>query len=194
MVASQNPDKIQEVEDVLAAIPNTFEVVRGLEWPEVDEPYETLTENALHKAQAVVAATGIAALADDTGLEVAALGGRPGVHTARYAGPDAVYADNVAKLLMDMDGVEDRRATFRTVVALARLDGSHALAEGILQGRIAFSPRGSGGFGYDPVFEVAEYDYRTLAEVPEGVKNRISHRARALRALVEALTEVEPGL
>ena len=187
MVASKNPDKIREVEEVLAMLPNGFEVVRGLDWPDVEEPYETLEENALHKARSVVEATGVSALADDTGLEVAALGGAPGVHTARFAGPDATYADNVAKLLSDLDGLEDRRATFRTAVALVRPDGSSTLAEGILEGRIALSRRGEGGFGYDPIFEVAEFDNQTLAEIPEGAKNKISHRARALAALAEAL-------
>ena len=187
MVASKNPDKIREVEEVLAMLSNGFEVVRGLDWPDVEEPYETLEENALHKARSVVEATGVSALADDTGLEVAALGGAPGVHTARFAGPNATYADNVAKLLSDLDGFEDRRATFRTAVALVRPDGSHTLAEGILEGRIALSRRGVGGFGYDPIFEVAEFDNQTLAEIPEGAKNKISHRARALAALAEAL-------
>ncbi|MDH3426506.1 MAG: non-canonical purine NTP pyrophosphatase, partial [Acidimicrobiia bacterium] len=118
MVASQNPDKVAEVEEVLAGLANHIDIVRGLAWPEVEETEPTLEGNALLKARAVVAATGIAALSDDTGLEVAALGGEPGVHTARYAGPDASYAENIAKVLAELEGVADRSARFRTVVAL----------------------------------------------------------------------------
>ena len=105
--------------------------------------------------------------------------------TARYSGPDATYASNVAKLLTDLEGVADRAARFRTVVALVDADGAELVVEGVLDGRIAESPRGDGGFGYDPVFEV---DGRTLAEIPAAEKNQISHRARALHALAAALT------
>lgn len=187
MVASKNPDKVREVEAVLEALTDPVEVVRGLEWPDIEEPFDTLEENALHKARSVLDATGVAALADDTGLEVEALGGAPGVRTARFAGPDASYADNVARLLEELRGIEQRAATFRTVVAVAWPDGRHVSAEGSLTGRIALAPRGSYGFGYDPVFEVAERGYLTLAEIPEDEKNRISHRARALRAVADAL-------
>ncbi len=187
MVASKNVDKIREVEAVLATLADPFEVVRGLEWPEIDEPYETLVENAVHKAKAVLRHTGVAAVADDTGLEVAALGGAPGVRTARFAGPDATYDDNVAKLLAELDGVVDRAASFRTAVALAYPGGAVTVAEGVLEGRIAGERRGSFGFGYDPVFEVEEYGFQTLAEIPEPEKNRISHRARALLALARQL-------
>jgi XTP/dITP diphosphohydrolase len=153
----------------------------------VDEPYGTLRENAVHKARAVVTFTGLTALADDTGLEVEALGGAPGVYTARYAGPGATYADNVAKLLSELDGIDERSARFRTVVALVGTDGTTVTAEGALDGRIAQAPRGAHGFGYDPVFEVAERGDRTLAELPEDEKNQISHRARALHRLAELL-------
>lgn len=189
MVATKNPDKLREVSEVLASIPGRFEVVTGLDWPDIDEPYETLEENAIHKATSVMEATGIGALADDTGLSVAALGGRPGVHSARYSGPDATYAANVVKLLHELEGVEDRRATFRTVIALVRPDGPPIVVEGVLEGRIGYAPRGTGGFGYDPVFEVAEFDYMALAEIPSEDKNRISHRARALLALAEELKD-----
>lgn len=160
------------------------EIVRGLEWPDVPETEPTLEGNALLKARAVVEATGLAAVADDTGLEVAALGGDPGVHTARFAGPDATYADNVVKLLADLADRVDRRARFRTAVALVDPDGSTITAEGMIDGVITHAPRGSGGFGYDPVFEV---DGLTLAEMGSEAKHRISHRARALRALARAL-------
>ncbi len=184
VVASKNPDKIAEIEAVLAMLPAPVEVLRGLTWPEVEETEATLSGNALLKARAVRHATGEAALADDTGLEVAALGGAPGVHTARYAGPAATYADNVAKLLEELGGVEDRRAEFRTAVALVSRDGDELVVEGSLSGRITDAPRGERGFGYDPVFEV---DGRTLAEMSDLEKNRVSHRARALRALARAL-------
>jgi XTP/dITP diphosphohydrolase len=184
VVASANPDKVAEVEAVLAGLPVPVEIVRGRTWPEVEETEDTLEANALLKARAVAAHTGLAALADDTGLEVAALGGAPGVHTARFAGPAASYADNVARLLRDLDGVADRSARFRTVVALVVPDDGEVTAEGVLEGSIATQRQGSGGFGYDPVFLV---DGRTLAELPAGEKNRISHRARALHSLAERL-------
>lgn len=185
VIASKNPDKIAEVEAVLVGAGAVGEIVRGLQWPDVDETGDTLDDNAILKAVAVCSATGLPALADDTGLEVAALGGLPGVNTARYAGPRASYGDNVAKLLEELAGIEDRRATFRTVMALAYPPGERLLlAEGRLDGRIAHERRGVGGFGYDPVFDV---DGRTLAEIGTAEKNRISHRARAIRALLESI-------
>lgn len=172
---------------MLSALADPFEVIRGMEWPEVEEPYDTLTGNALHKARTVRAITGLAALADDTGLEVAVLDGAPGVRTARFAGPDATYDDNVSKLLDVLDGVRERSAVFRTVVALVSPDGSETTAEGVLRGRIATGRRGNFGFGYDPVFEVEEFGFQTLAEIAEDEKNRISHRAKALHALARQL-------
>jgi len=182
VIASQNPDKVREVESVIAFVAPWVEIVRGLEWPEVEETEATLQGNALLKARAVVKATGIAALADDTGLEVRALGGAPGVRTARFAGPEATYQDNVSHLLKVLAGHDDRAATFRTAVAMVDEMGSVVTVEGRLEGRIAETPRGDGGFGYDPVFEV---DGRTLAEISEEEKNHMSHRARALRVLAE---------
>ena len=184
VVASKNPDKIREVTEILDELGMSTKVVQGLDWPDIDETGETLEENAVLKARAVAEATGLCALADDTGLEVVALGGDPGVWTARYAGEGATYADNVAKLLADLEGIEDRRARFVTVVALATPDGQVVTAEGVLEGRIAVAPRGSGGFGYDPIFEVAG---RTLAEMSPADKHAVSHRARALRALMREL-------
>ena len=168
-------------------------MVTGLEWPEIEEPYDSLEANAIHKARTVARYTGIAALADDTGLEVTALDGAPGVFTARFAGPDATYGDNVAKLLEDMEGEPERSARFRTAVALAYVDGSLVTAEGVLSGRIALERRGVHGFGYDPVFEVEEYGNQTLAEIPEDKKNEISHRARALQELARRLSEPTTG-
>ena len=183
-VASKNPDKIKEIEEVLASIGLADEIVRGLDWPDVEETGETLEENALIKARAVVEATGLPAIADDTGLEVEALGGEPGVHTARFAGPHATYDENVARVLEVMEGVSDRMARFRTVVALVFPDGVEVVSEGSVEGVITRSRRGSDGFGYDPVFEV---EGRTLAEMTAEEKNRLSHRARAIRGLGESL-------
>lgn len=184
VVASKNRDKIEEIEEVLGEVGLVGEIVRGLDWPEVRETGDTLEENALLKARAVTEAVGLPTIGDDTGLEVAALDGRPGVWTARYAGADATYDDNVQLLLSELDGVSDRRARFRTAVALVMPDGSELVVEGVLNGVIAGTPRGSGGFGYDPVFEV---EGRTLSEMGVTEKNTLSHRARALRALAEAL-------
>jgi len=180
VVATKNPDKVREVQAVLAAVAPEVDLVVGGEWPDVAEIGATLEENALIKARVVAAATGMPAVADDTGLEVDALGGAPGVHTARYAGPDGDYAANRAALLEALRGTADRRARFRTVVALVVPGEAEVLAEGVLEGRITTTERGSGGFGYDSIFDVAG---RTLAEMSEGEKNRISHRARALQAL-----------
>ena len=184
VVASQNPDKIAEIEAVLASAGVVDEIVRGLEWDEVVEDAPTLTGNALLKAQAVCAATGFAAIADDTGLEVDALGGAPGVWTARFSGPDATYETNVTALLAALEGVDDRSARFRTVIAVVLPDGVELSAEGALSGSIALERRGEGGFGYDPVFDV---DGRTLSEIGVAEKNRISHRALAINAMAEVL-------
>lgn len=174
---------------MLATLADEVEIVRGLAWPEVEETANTLEGNALVKARAVAEATGVTALADDTGLEVDALGGAPGLHTARYSGAEATYDNNVAKLLDEMVGVSHRSARFRTVVALVASTGEEVTAEGVLEGAIAVEPRGSGGFGYDPVFEVG--GGKTLAELGSEEKNRLSHRARALRALAARLATDE---
>jgi XTP/dITP diphosphohydrolase len=184
VIASKNPDKIAEIEAVLAGLDPPVVVIPGHVWDDVDETEETLEANALIKARAVAAATGHAAIADDTGLEVDALGGAPGVRTARYAGEAATYEDNVARLLSELEGVADRSATFRTAIALATPGGDSLVFEGSIEGRITNERRGEGGFGYDPVFEV---EGRTLAEMGSAHKNAISHRAKALRALADAL-------
>jgi XTP/dITP diphosphohydrolase len=184
VVASKNADKIAEVEAVLASIDPPIIVIPGHVWDDVEETEDTLAGNALLKARAVVTATGHAAIADDTGLEVDALGGAPGVTTARYAGEHATYDDNVDKMLRELEGVASRSARFRTAVALVTPDGEELVVEGVLAGVITTQRRGDGGFGYDPIFEV---DGQTLAEIPADVKNEISHRARALYALAQAL-------
>lgn len=189
VAASKNPDKIAEMESILAAAGVVGEMVRGLEWPDVIEDAPTLEGNALLKARRAAEATGLAAIADDTGLEVEALGGAPGVYTARFAGPDAAYEDNTAALLEALAETTERSARFRTVAAAVLPDGREIAAEGVLEGRITVRPRGSGGFGYDPVFEAAG---RTLAEMTPEEKNRISHRAEAVRALADALGALRP--
>jgi len=184
VIASKNPDKIAEIEEILSDTGLAGEIVTGLDWEDIDETGNTLEENALLKARAVSEATGLPVIADDTGLEVDALGGAPGVHTARFAGSGARYEDNVVKMLEVMQGVEDRSARFRSVVALLFPDGAEIVADGAIEGVIAHEARGTVGFGYDPIFEV---DGRTFGEMSAGEKNDLSHRARALRALVESL-------
>lgn len=184
VLATKNPDKRREMADVLAAVEAVGEIVDGLSWPDVNETGSTLEANALLKARAVAAATGLTAIADDTGLEVAALDGAPGIHTARFAGPEATYEDNVMALLEALAGVEGRSAVFRTAVAVVDPVGRELVVEGSLPGTITAAPRGAGGFGYDPVFEVAG---RTLAEMAPSEKHAISHRGRALAALATAL-------
>lgn len=184
VVASANPHKIAEVEEIWEELGLGSRIVRGLSWEEVEETGETLEENALIKARAVADVTGLPSLADDTGLEVDVLGGRPGVRSARYAGEGATYQENVALLLTEMAGRGDRSARFRTVAALVWPSGRFLVAEGVLEGRITTDARGEAGFGYDSVFEVGD---RTLAEITSAEKNRISHRSRALRALASLL-------
>ena len=190
VLGTKNLDKRVEMIAVLAAAVPGLEIVEDAGWPDVDETGATLEENALLKARAVVDATGLAAIADDTGLEVDALGGRPGVHTARFAGPNASYADNRARMLADLDGVVERAARFRTVVALVVPGEDDLTVEGVLEGAIATAERGTFGFGYDSIFEV---DGRTLAEISEVEKNRISHRAMALQALAAELAARTTG-
>lgn len=191
VLASANPDKAREIAALLSG--SGFDIVPRPEGvPEVEETGTTLEDNARLKAVALVEATGEAAVADDTGLEVEALDGAPGVYSARFSGEGATYADNVAKLLRELDGVpeERRRARFRTV-ALARFpDGREVLAEGVVDGVITAAPRGEGGFGYDPVFRPVEGDGRTYAELSLEEKNALSHRGRAFRALASRLEDM----
>ena len=159
--------------------------------PDVEETGATLEENARIKAVALADAIGLPAVADDTGLEVDALGGAPGVYSARYAGEDASYADNVAKLLRELDGVaaERRTARFATVAIARTPDGEELVTRGEVDGVIALSARGTGGFGYDPVFVPVEGDGRSFAEMAAEEKHAVSHRGRAFRSLARALTE-----
>ena len=189
VLATFNRDKLREMREVLAGSGLELEAlsdVPGATTP--PEVGETLLENARGKALAALALTGRPAIADDTGLEVDALDGRPGVHTARFAGPGATYAQNVQRLLAELSGVprERRTARFRTVMVACLPDGREIEAEGALKGVIAERPRGREGFGYDPVFELPALG-RTLAELPASEKNRLSHRARAAADLARRL-------
>jgi XTP/dITP diphosphohydrolase len=194
VVATANPDKAAEIRAVLLDAGLDVELVaRPDSLPDVEETGETLEDNARLKAVALCAATGLPAVADDTGLAVDALDGAPGVYSARYAGDDATYADNVHKLLSALDGVAapDRTARF-TTVALARWpDGRDVAAIGEVEGLIAGAPRGDGGFGYDPVFVPVEGDGRTFAEMTAAEKHQVSHRGRAFRTLADGLKIVE---
>jgi XTP/dITP diphosphohydrolase len=188
VLASANPDKAAEIITILSeAAPDLTILPRPGDLADVEETGETLLDNARLKAHAVATAAGLPAVADDTGLEVEALGGAPGVHTARYAGENATYAQNVAKLLGAIVGVTDRRARFRTVAVVAWPDGTEVVAEGMTDGRISDAPRGDAGFGYDPVFEPIDGGGRTFAELGPAAKHQLSHRGRAFRALAEAL-------
>jgi XTP/dITP diphosphohydrolase len=191
VLASANPDKVKEIVAVLSAALRVDLLPRPEAVPEVVEDADTLVGNARLKARALVAATGFAAVADDTGLEVEALGGEPGVYSARYAGESATYADNVAKLLRELAALDDhggaRRASFKTVALVAFPDGSEVWAEGVLPGTIAPEGRGTNGFGYDPVFVPEGGDGRTFAEMRAEEKDAVSHRGRAFRALAVEL-------
>jgi XTP/dITP diphosphohydrolase len=188
VLATANAHKAHEIRDVVAG--HGVELIpRPADVPEVDETAPTLEGNALLKAWALVRATGQAAIADDTGLFVDALDGRPGVRSARYAGEHASDDDNVARLLSELAGLAapQRGARFRTVIAVAYPSGEEFCVDGVLEGEITTTRRGEHGFGYDPVFEPRDTPGRTLAELTLAQKNEVSHRARALRALVELL-------
>jgi XTP/dITP diphosphohydrolase len=190
VLASANPDKSAEIAAILAA-DGVAVAPRPPEVPDVEETGATLVENARLKAEAIRVASGRPSVADDTGLEVDALGGAPGVYSARYAGEGASYADNVAKLLRELGGRtrSERGARFLTVALVSFPDGSELFAEGAVSGRIAAEARGSGGFGYDSVFIPDEGDGRTYAEMSAEEKNALSHRARAFHALATRLRD-----
>ncbi len=191
VLGTGNPGKVDELRALLSDV--AVEVIPGHtldDPPTVEEDAKTLTGNAKKKARAFRKATGLPALADDTGLEVAALDGDPGVHTARFAGPNCTPEDNKQRLLEVLDGVDDRRARFRTVVALIGRDGTVHTFEGVCEGTITTAPRGEGGFGYDPLFRPQDHD-QTFAEMPPEAKNEISHRRKALDAVRAFLADVD---
>jgi XTP/dITP diphosphohydrolase len=189
VLATANPHKTEEMRAILAPLGVDL-LDRPLDVPDVDETGDTLEENALLKARALVTASGRAAIADDTGLFVDALDGRPGVHSARFAGETASYDDNVTKLLAELEEVpEPRTARFVTVIAVAYPDGTAFSVERQLPGVITRARAGDQGFGYDPVFIPDETDGRTMAQLTAREKNDLSNRGRALRALFEELAQ-----
>lgn len=191
VLASANPDKVTEIAAVLSGALDVDLLPRPPGVPDVVEDGATLLDNARLKARALVVATRLPAVADDTGLEVDALGGDPGVYSARYAGEGATYADNVAKLLAELGALPGgggaRTARFRTVALAAFPDGTEVWAQGEVEGTVAAQPRGAGGFGYDPVFVPDGSGGRTFAEMSPDEKHAVSHRGRAFRALAAAL-------
>jgi len=191
VLATSNPGKLRELRALLA--PRNIEVLPqsdfGISSPE--ETGTTFTENALLKARHAANATGLPAIADDSGIEVDALDGRPGIYSARYAGPDATDEDNNRKLLEELRGIpHDRRtARYRCVLVVVRSasDTQPVICEGTWEGHIGLTPLGTGGFGYDPLFVLDEQG-GTAAQLPPEVKNRLSHRGQALRCLAASLT------
>ncbi|RNC84713.1 MAG: RdgB/HAM1 family non-canonical purine NTP pyrophosphatase [Balneola sp.] len=190
VLASRNKDKIEEMKSLLSKL--GIEVLSALDFPhlqDVDEDQPSLEGNALKKARYVFQETGFPALSDDTGLEVNALDGAPGVYSARYSGEDASYQDNVDKLLREMSPMENRTAQFRTVVAL--VDGEKEYTfEGVCKGKILTQEKGNKGFGYDPVFKPDGFE-NSFAEMEAVLKNEISHRWRAIQKFINYLSEFD---
>lgn len=185
--ATANPGKVAEIAGLL---PDGWTLLpRPNSVGDIVEDAGTLVGNGRLKARAILAATGKSAVADDTGLEVAALGGAPGVDTAIYAGVGCSDADNRRKLLGSLTGATDRSARFVTIVIVAWADGSETIVEGVCNGRIADAERGDRGFGFDPLFIPDDGDGRTFAQMTAEEKNAVSHRGRAFRALAKELAE-----
>jgi XTP/dITP diphosphohydrolase len=187
LVATRNRHKLRELREALPGV-ELEPLPAGVELP--PEEGHSFAGNALGKARAAQAATGRAAIADDSGIGAAALGGRPGVHSARYAGEGATDEQNLAKLLSELAGAEDRRVAYVCVIALVDENGSERVFEGRCEGTVSREPRGGGGFGYDPAFvpdDTGPDDTRTMAELAPAEKNAISHRGRAARALAAGL-------
>lgn len=189
-VASHNAHKLREIARICATWPVRWVTVETdpRPWPDVEETGDTYLENALLKARAVASALGVPAVADDSGIEVDALGGAPGPRSARYAGEDATDERNLHRLIGALKGVpaSGRTARYRCVAAVAMPDGTEVHAEETCEGTVTRAPRGAGGFGYDPVFVPAGWDL-TMAELTDEQKDRISHRGRAFRALAELM-------
>jgi len=187
VLASRNTHKIRELSEILAGL-DLEPLPNGVDLPPEDAP--DFRGNALIKARAARAATGMAAIGDDSGIEVAALGGRPGVRSARFAGEEATDEENLAKLLREVGPFADRRAAYVCVIAHVDEAGRELTFEGRCEGLLTDAPRGEGGFGYDPAFvpdDTGSGDERTMAELDPAEKHAISHRGRAARRLAEAL-------
>lgn len=192
LIASTNRGKIVEVRQILSMLPLELLTAEDVgPWPDIDETGDTYEENALLKGRAVSALKGMAALADDSGIEVDALGGAPGVRSARFAGPAATDEDNNALLIHRLHGVapQARTARYRCVAVLVGPDGEEVSGSGACEGRISLAPAGTGGFGYDPWF-IPEGETRTMAELTPQEKDAISHRGKALRALAAQLSHL----
>lgn len=187
LFASGNPNKIREVNEMLSDGWNVRSILDMGITEELPENQDTLEGNALEKARYIYEKTGQDCFSEDTGLEISALGGAPGVYTARYGGDSKDPEANIRKVLRELRGAADRKARFRTVIALI-LGGEEHLFEGIAPGEIRHEPSGSGGFGYDPVFQPEGYGI-TFAEMDPEAKNRISHRGQAVRKLVAFLKD-----
>lgn len=184
--ATNNNNKLREIQEILG-VSFSIQSLKDVDIAtEIPEDFDTLKENALQKARFIHERTGKNVFADDTGLEVDALNGKPGVFSARYAGENSSSEDNIAKLLSEMNGATDRTARFRTVIALI-LDGEEFLFEGACVGEILASLKGEGGFGYDPIFQPKGYSI-SFAQMDPTEKNKISHRGKAMRKLVDFLT------
>jgi XTP/dITP diphosphohydrolase len=193
VAATANPAKLAEIAEILGG--RVELLARPSSVGEIDEDAPDLEGNAILKARTIAAAAGATAIADDTGLEVDALDGAPGVRSARYAGDEASDADNVDKLLDELTGILERSARFHTVIAVVPPSGDAQLFHGWCEGTVAESPRGDHGFGYDPVFVPDDGDGRTFAEMSSAEKHAISHRGRALAALAAsgAFDRNDPG-
>lgn len=186
LISTRNPDKVREIHAIMTELPlNLVTLDRFPDSPDVIEDCDTLDGNATKKAEELFAHTGTPTMADDTGLEVLALSGAPGVHSARFAGPNADSRANRMRLLDELSGMDERRAQFRTVIAFAISSGTY-LFEGICRGHIIEEERGEGGFGYDSLFVPDGYE-QTFAEMSPEEKNKISHRARALNIFASYL-------
>jgi XTP/dITP diphosphohydrolase len=189
VLATRNKKKVEEMERLLEGMPvRLYSLDDFPECPEVIEDEETFRGNAIKKAIAVSTFTGKAAVSDDSGLEVYALNGAPGVYSARYAGEDADDRRNLEKLLLEMKGVKDRRARFACFIALAFPDGKVEVFDGYVEGTIGERPRGEKGFGYDPLFYPEGHD-RTFAEMEPEEKDNLSHRGKALKKLRDFISD-----
>jgi XTP/dITP diphosphohydrolase len=190
VLASGNPGKLREINQMLAGLPLAVVPQSDFNVPEAEETGLTFVENAILKARHAAQRTGLAAIADDSGIEVDYLNGAPGIYSARYAGKGASDAQNLNKLLSDLIGVlePDRSARFQCLMVYLRheFDPTPVICQGTWEGRILTAPRGRGGFGYDPIFFVPTHQCAS-AELPPEIKNQLSHRGQALRSLVQAL-------
>jgi XTP/dITP diphosphohydrolase len=195
-IASRNPHKLREIERICADWPVAWLTIVNHDgpWPDVQEPFDTYLDNALVKARSVASALGEPALADDSGIEVDALGGKPGPRSARFAGEDATDEQNLQAMMQALAGIPEsgRSARYRCVAAVVWPDGRAIHADGICEGALVGKRRGTGGFGYDPIFVPAGWE-ETMAELQPEQKDRIGHRGRAMRALRHLLSESSEG-